>query len=65
MSEVVEDLILPEQEVTVNEGTKENAISVSVSVSTQAAEKETDLVYLKQIDSKLDLILENLNVEAK
>ncbi|WP_294143883.1 hypothetical protein [uncultured Clostridium sp.] len=65
MSEVVEDLILPEQEVTVNEGTKENAISVSVSVSTQVAEKETDLVYLKQIDSKLDLILENLNVEAK
>jgi hypothetical protein len=63
MSEEIEELILPTQEVTVNEGTKEESVSVSVSTQIQSASEETDTEYLKRIESKLDLILENLKVE--
>lgn len=64
MSEDNEELILPEQEVIENEGTKEEAVSVSVSISTQSADVKTDTEYLKRIESKLDLVLANLNVEV-
>ena len=55
--EAVEELILPEQEIILNEGTFSEEILEPVSEITQS-EDVTGLDYLKRIESKLNRVLE-------
>ena len=58
-----EELILPEQEVVLNEETQMDGETVqSVGMVESVMDENTEL--LKQIDSKLDLLLESMNVEG-
>ena len=58
-----EKLILPEQEVVLNEEMQMDGETVqSVGMVESVMDENTEL--LKQIDSKLDLLLESMNVEG-